>query len=96
MINVSLKKVLFAALCLALVPAAAPIALADVPGSVFLDFDRQPAASSNGKAAPAPTAGNDNADAAKSPTPRTSSDPMSMAASEHADHAQGYRPRRTN
>ncbi len=38
MINASLKRVLSAALGLALVSAAAPMALADSPGYLFQDF----------------------------------------------------------
>jgi hypothetical protein len=98
MINAYIKTALLAAsLGLALVPAAAPTALADSPGYLFLNFEQQPAASSNSKATPTPTAGNDNADAAKGhATPPTSPDRTSTVASDHADRAQGHRAGRAN
>lgn len=98
MINVCIKKALLAAaLCLALVPAAAPTALADPPGYLFQNFEQHPEASSNSKVAPTPAARNDNADAAKGHTmPPSRPDPTSTAANDHADRAQGHRTVRTN
>jgi hypothetical protein len=51
MINVCLKRALSAALGLALLSAAAPMALADPPGYLFQDFAQSVA--SNSKPAPA-------------------------------------------
>ncbi len=61
MINASLKRVLSAALGLALVSAAAPMALADSPGYLFQDFVQQSAASTS-KPALAPMTARDQAD----------------------------------
>jgi hypothetical protein len=52
-----------AALVMAIVTAAAPMAVADPPGYLFQDFDRKPPANSAGPAVrAAPNAANQNAD----------------------------------
>ena len=98
MITTDIRTALLAAsLGLALVPAAVPTAIADSPGYLFLDFEQQPAASADSKAAPIPTAGNTKADAAKGNTASpTSPDPTATVASVHADRAQGHGAGRAN
>jgi uncharacterized protein (DUF305 family) len=69
-----------AALSLALVTGAAPIAHADQPGHLFQDCERQPAASANGTVAHQQMAGSAHADAEKGhATMLTVSDPASSA-----------------